>query len=293
MSDPITLPVALATGLVLQGLTAPAMRLSLVLIASASSSGRIDVLKPQLERRAGVRLDNADRTLNRPRGATIAVGEYEAPAFAELDYQAGIQKRLAGIVRGQLSPELIGEIAHPRHGGRTITVDGEELRRLDSVPGILLWLRLALDRQRGDDRVRIHLTDEDAAAIFGGYVQRAAITRTTADGETFRATSLSRIYDDLVAPAVRDLWGIEGYVVDAAPIVPVVRQRGRAWSSIEITMTKTRKRLSLRELAALGRDADEYELRKHANSDPSKMRSNGSPKSKRGGANVPSNEGAS
>lgn len=292
MSDPITLPVALATGLVLQGLTAPSMRLALVLIASASSSGRIDVLKPQLERRAGVRLDNADRSLNRPRSATIAVGEYETPVFAELDYTAGIQKRLAGIVRGQLSPELIGEIAHPRHGGRTVTVNAEELRRLDSVPGILLWLRLALDRQRGDDRVLIHLTDETAATIFGGYVHRAAITRSNRDGEQFRATSLSRIYDDLVAPAVRDLWGIEGSVVDAAPVVPAVRQRGRAWSAIEITMTKTRKRLSLRELAALGRDADEYELRKHRAEDPSKMRSIGSVKSKRAGATVTSNEGA-
>lgn len=77
-------------------------------------------------------------------------------------------------------------------------------------------------------------------------MQRAAIIGANAEGEQFRATSLTRIYGDLIAPAVRDLLGIEGHVVDTVPIVPKVNQPRRAWSAIEITMTETQVSQPLR-----------------------------------------------
>lgn len=272
-SSIISVPLAFGHGRIPAGLTAPAMRAALVLIARANPSGEFDIMKPELEALAGLRLDAADRFFDRLRGSQLACDGVALPAFDSIEYVPGVQKRLAGIIRGRLSPEVLHEITLPRWSGQRLQVDAGELAKLTTVPGILLWLRLGVERQSGrGQEFRLRLTDEDAAGIFGPYTGRAAIKRKTKSEGEFQWTSLSRIYDQLIGPGIKDLWdAIEGAVVDARPVVPE-RGRGRAWSHVEITMSKLRPMPSLRELQAASNSALDYERRKHKPTDPAKAR---------------------
>lgn len=257
----LTLPAALAHGLVPASLTAPALRMALVLIGAASSAtGQISMVKPHLERDAGVRLDNAHRSLERLRNATIVDARGEpALLFEDLTYLPGEQKRLAGIVSGRLSDETQEAIRSSGHAGRSITISIDELGRLSTIPGILLLLRLAVDRPHGD--IRLRMDEDECARTFGDYLSRATIRRTNASGDQFRWTALSRIFAELVEPGVKDLWGaLDGYVVDAIPGVP--EKKGSPWSYIDITMAKLQPRKSLRELATSLKDSQHYEIRK-------------------------------
>jgi hypothetical protein len=262
MRDTISLPAALCDGLILEGLTAPSMRIALVLIAAATGGpGALDILKPVLEKQAGVRLDNAHRSLERIRDCTLSDGQR---VFDEIVYHPGAQKRLAGIVRGLLSGPLLDAISDPRHGGRTVEIDLEELRGCGTVPGILLLLKLASPRQAAINEIRLRLVDRDCLDLFGGYLDRAGVDVVDADGTTSRSTSLSRIYADLITPAVRDLWSaLDGYTIDAVPSVPVVKRRGRAWSHIDVVVTRLERRKSVRELMTAIGDHRRYKATKH------------------------------
>lgn len=261
MATILTLPAALAHGLVPAGLTAPGLRMALVLMGAASSAtGQISMVKPHLERDACVRLDNTHRSLERLRNSTI-VDTRGDPAllFDELNYSPGEQKRLAGIVSGRLSDEAQEAIRNSGHAGRSITISIDELGRLSTIPGILLFLRLAADRADGD--IRLRMDEGECQRTFGDYLSRATIRRVNADGDEFRWTALSRIYGELVEPGVKDLWSaLEGYVVDAVPGVP--EKRGAAWTHIDITMKRLQPRKSLRELAAASKYHQHYEIRK-------------------------------
>ena len=290
-ADAIALPIAIASGVIPGDLTAPAMRAALVLIGRADASGNFDILKPDLERLTDLRLDNADRFLNRLRDSQFETADGMAPAFAEIVYIAGIKGRLAGVIRGQLSAALIDSISSPVHAGRTVTLAFDELRRLRTTPGILLLLWLST--RRGDDELRIRMTDRDALQVFGPYVARAAITRTTKRDGEHQWTGLSRIFSELVEPGIRDLWGaIPGYDIDAVPMSRTGLGRGRAWSHIEVSMVRLVRRMSVKQLAARQREIEDYERRKHINEDPAKMRPTGSVEPQEPGASVPDNEGA-
>ncbi|QYO78391.1 hypothetical protein [Devosia salina] len=269
----VSVPLALASGRMLTGLTAPAYRAALVLISRAGNGSSFSITKPELEQLAGLRLDNADRLLERLRSSTLAVDGVAVPAFDSIEYTPGVQKRLAGIISGTISPEFMDEISRLQWRGQKVSLDTGELVKLTTVPGILLWLRLAIERQSGSNEdFRLRLTDMDAVAIFGPYAQRAAIKRTTKSEGTFQWTSLSRIHEQLIAPAVKDLWtAIDGQVVDARPAVPE-RGRGRAWSYVEISMSKLRAVPSLRELNEAMKAKAEYDERKHIVTDPAKAR---------------------
>lgn len=263
------LPIALASGVVMSGLTAPALRMALVLLSELSPTGGINMLKPRLERLAGVRLDNAERSLNRLRDARFERGDDAPFVFDELTYTPGAMKRLAGVISGRLSPAFFESIADPSWGGKTIQVDLEELRQLSTVPGILLWLRLAIERNARTDGFRLRMKAEDLALIFGPYLSRATISRkTAADGE-FMWTSLSRIHTAVVAPAITDMFGVfRDYDVDATPITRVGSGKGTPWLAIDIEMDRLVRRPSLKEMAKKSRDRDAYELRKRKPSDP-------------------------
>lgn len=269
----IAAPLALCHGRILAGLTAPAYRAALVLISHAKPNGIFDITKPELEALAGLRLDAADRFLERLRDSQLACEGNASPAFAEIVYVPGIQQRLAGIIKGRLSPEMLDEISSLRWSGQRLQLDAGELAKLTTVPGILLWLRLAIERQTATDSTfSLRLRDEGAASIFGPYTARAAINRKTKSEGEFKWTSLSRIYEQLIEPGVRDLWtAIDGYVVDARPAVPE-RGRGRAWSHVEITMAKLRPMPSLRELNEAAARKAEYDATKHSNVDPARAR---------------------
>lgn len=256
------LPIALCQGLILGGLSAPALRIALVLAAHADASGRFSMTKPSLERLTDIRMDNADRILDRVRGAEAEIDGDPVRAFDDITYTPGVQKRLAGIVTGSLSSGMVTAMAHPRFGGRFVTVDLGELGKLSTVPGILLWLRLATERRDGE--VRLRLRDEDMLGLFGSYIGRAAITRTTVKDGEHVWTGLSRIFTNLVDPGVRDLWNaLEDVLVDARPISRTGRGHGRAWSSIELEMAPVRKLPSIREMAAAEREKAAYHARKH------------------------------
>ena len=267
----LSISLAFASGHILGGLTAPAYKAALVLLANANASGSFDITKPELERLAGLRLDAADRFLERLRVSQIACEGEAIPAFGEIEYVPGIQRRLAGIVKGRLSPEIMHEITKQRWSGQRLTLDAGELAKLSSVPGIILWLRLAAERHGATGEVvRLRLNEQDAASMFGPYAGRAAITRTTQRDGEFQWTSLSRLYEQLIAPGVKDLWGaFDGYVVDARPAAPE-RGRGRAWAYAEITMSKLRPMSSLRELGKQSAERLAWEQRKFDKADPSK-----------------------
>jgi hypothetical protein len=263
MAETIKLPAALAHGLVPAGLTAPALRMALMLIAAAGArTGRIDILKPHLERGAAVRLDNAHRSLERLRECTIVdAGGQPAHLFDELVYTPGEQKRLAGIITGSLSGTARAAIGQPQFAGRTIEISLDELRRLSTIPGILLLARLAADRPNGD--IRLRMGEDECQRTFGDYLSRATIERQNADGQAFRWTALSRIFAELIEPGVKDLWSaLDGHVVDAVPGVPENRGHGNAWSHIDITLKRLAPRKTLRELAAVVKADEEYQVRK-------------------------------
>lgn len=263
------LPVALASGVVMSGLTAPALRMALVLLSELSPTGGIDMLKPRLEKLAGVRLDNAERALNRLRDARFERGDDAPFVFDELNYTPGSMKRLAGVIAGRLSPSFFESIADPSWGGKTVQVDLDELRQLSTVPGILLWLRLAIERQSGTDQFRLRMRGEDIAPIFGPYLSRATISRKTAADGQFMWTSLSRMFTSIVAPAISDLHAVlPDHVVDATPITKVGAGKGVPWLAIDVEMNRISRRPSLREMAKRSRERDEYELRKRKPTDP-------------------------
>lgn len=203
MTSDIELPAALAHGLVPAGLTAPSLRMALVLLAAASDgTGNISVMKPHLERDAAVRLDNAHRSLERLREASIVDRNGEpARLFERLVYSLGEQKRLAGIISGTVSVAAREAFAAGAMSGKAISIALPELRRLSTIPGILLLVHLAADRD-GDD-FRIRMDDDECVRTFGHYLSRATVERRNTDGETFRWTALSRIFAELVEPGSR------------------------------------------------------------------------------------------
>lgn len=267
--ETMKLPLAVASGLVMSGLTAPAMRMALVLLGRASPMGAINVLKPDLERLAGVRLDNAERSLDRLRMSQFDAGGHAEFVFDGLGYTPGAYKRLAGVITGSLTTPFADAIANPVWAGKTVEVDLAELRQLTTVPGILLWLRLAIERQAGTEQFRLRMKAEDLAPVFGPYLSRATINRrTAADGE-FAWTSLSRMFNSVIAPAIEDLHAVfADHVVDATPITRAGGGKGVPWVAVDIEMERIHRRKSLRELREMGAQREEHRRRKHEPSDP-------------------------
>ncbi|SDG84023.1 hypothetical protein [Pelagibacterium luteolum] len=272
----IDAPFGLTNGVSLSGLTAPSMRVALALICQADGNGAFSITKPLLEKTCNVRLDNAHRFLNRPRDCQYeAQGEYLAPAFERIDYVQGERGVTAGIISGQLTMRFVEDLVRFKDNGVDVKLPVDELRMLSTIPGILLWLRLARERSEvlatpDDDGKRervlklaegsvcLRLQAEDAAAIFGQYTSRATVVRANADGEEFRSTSLSRIYEELVKPAVTDLWkAMPEWDVDARPVTSDRPLHGRAWKRIDLTMAPLWKRPSLKELAKRTKSLDE------------------------------------
>lgn len=249
----LTLPAALAQGVILAGLTAPSMRVALVLIANASSAGRIDMLKPEVEKLAGVRMDNANRMIERLLQSVIDIPyseepEVGEPVFDELIYTPGIEKRFAGVIIGTLSGSFRTAVGRMTRTG-TVMLDIDVLRRLSTVPGIVLYIRLQLERSKAPKEavIRFRLKDADGFAMFGQYCRQASTGRVSADGESFRSISLGRIARHLIEPAVRDLGDASQDIeINAVAGIPEQAVRGKAWSHVDIVARRL-KRVSLKE----------------------------------------------
>src|SRR5690606_17284375 len=106
----------------------------------------------------------------------------------------------AGVITGSLSGPARSAMSEPRFVGRTVTISLDELGRLSTIPGILLLVRLAAERERSD--IRIRMDEDECQRVFGDYLSRATIERKNAAGESFRWTALSRIFAELVEPGV-------------------------------------------------------------------------------------------
>ncbi|MGV8953118.1 MAG: hypothetical protein ACOH2M_18615 [Cypionkella sp.] len=241
----LVLPRALADGVLLSGLTAPAMRAALVLVGYAGDSGRIDMLKPELERLAGVRIDNGQKFVDRIQQSAIDVPESDEveigePVFDDLTYTPGTEKRLAGIVRGQLSGSFRTAIGRMSRTGM-VTLDIDVLRHLDTTAGILIYLRIALERAAnpGKSVLKMRLRDVDAFGWFGQYCRQASTGRVNVGGDVFRSVSLGRIHRHLIAPGILDLAAaVDDFEVDAVTAVPEQAVRGRAWSHVDVLVRK-------------------------------------------------------
>lgn len=273
----LSLPRALSTGLIMLDLSAASMRAALVLIANARSDGSIDMLKPELERLAALRIDNGHRFLT-----PIFESRIDIPSdrdsegvgdsvFESLDYVPGEQKRLAGIIRGQLSLSFRRAISMPTFHGK-LDLDLDVLRRLGTVPGILIYLKIAaLLGQTSASVHRIRLKTDDAMAMFGNYVGQAATRTVNAAGEESMNVSLGRIHRHLIAPGVRDLAGaLEDYDVEAIAAVPETPLPGRAWSHVDVMVRRLKRVGTIKELSENQRQrAAYYNVRDKAKSDRS------------------------
>lgn len=273
----LSLPRALSAGLIMLDLSAASMRAALVLIANARADGSVDMLKPEVERLAAVRIDNGHKFLAPIFESRIDIpGERENDAvgesvFESLNYVPGEQKRLAGIIRGQLSLSFRRAIAMPSFHGK-VDLDLDVLRRLTTVPGILMYLRIASMLGQSSNSVhRMTLKTDDAMWLFGNYIGQAATRTVNAAGEESMNVSLGRIHRHLIAPGVRDLAGaLEDYDVDAIVAVPETPLPGRAWSHVDVMVRRLKRVGTIKELSESQRQrAAYYSVRDKAKSDRS------------------------
>jgi hypothetical protein len=264
----LSLPQGLAEGIILSDLSAPAMRATLVLIAAAKADGSINLLKPDLEMIAAVRIDNGHRFLDALTESCLDMPadqehvSYGDAVFKSLDYQPGEQKRFAGIIRGQLSDSFRGAVSEPRWQGR-IEIDLDVLRRLTTVPGILMYLKIAgmLARNPSQSVHRMRLKINDAMALFCNYGGQAATKTRNAAGEFSLNISLGRIHRHLITPALIDLGNaLEDFDVDAVVAMPENPAPGRAWSHIDIMVRRLIRLGTLSDLNERQRQRGAYKI---------------------------------
>lgn len=241
----LNVPLAVASDIDLADLTAPSARLAIALISIADKSGRIDVLKRDLERVVGVRLDNASRLLEPVMHRFLA----------DVTYVRGEQGKTAGIITGRLSGELtyglVGQSA-----GRTVQITADELRDYRSSAAITFRLRVGAAFADPATRVaRWRITAEKAAQFFGPTVSSvAALKRDNAAGEKVTSISLARAGKSIIMPAISDLnERAEGIRVTAKALLDGddTLQR-RRWIAIDVEARRY-ERVGLADLAKRAR----------------------------------------
>jgi hypothetical protein len=252
---------ALAQGVLPTGLTAPAFRAFLVLLASADGSGQIDILKPELERLSGNRMDNAHRFLDRLRDALIdAQGVEPAPWFNSLVYTPGVEKRLAGVIRGELSPAARALLASPRYQGQ-VQLQVDELRRLSTVPGVILYLRCQaiLAAKPSAREIVQRWNDDELLEVFGQYAASARSVRKLGSGETSVTVSLSRMTAALLRPGADDLRAaLDTFTAAVIEGKPLGAGRGKAWSHVDLVLQRLSPRPKLMDLIAAQNERIRY-----------------------------------
>ena len=241
----LNVPLAVASDIDLADLTAPSARLAIALISIADKSGRIDVLKRDLERVVGVRLDNASRLLEPVMHRFLA----------DVTYVRGEQGKTAGIITGRLSGELtyglVGQSA-----GRTLPIAADELRDYRSSAAITFRLRLAAAFADPATRVaRWRITAENATQCFGSTVSSvAALTRDNSAGETVTSISLARAGKSVTLPAISDVnERAENLRVSASMLLDGDESmQRRRWIAIDVEARRYQK-LDLADLAKRAR----------------------------------------
>lgn len=260
-TETIRVPAALARGILASGLTAPAMRAFVVLLGHADPSGKIDIIKPKLAEQAGVRLDNAHRFLEPLRESMIDINadciDGEGHWFDDLTYEPGRRSATAGVIRGQISGAALAVLSHPDLGGE-IPLLVAELRRLGTVPGILMYLhaRALIGKSPKSNALTLRF-DEAALGVLLGEYRRSAVSKTKlANGETSTTVSISRIAATLLSPGVDDL---ASAVDDFAVGMREGRlARSNRWKHVDVELQRLAPKKSLREMLRADRKKEDY-----------------------------------
>ncbi|KQX40386.1 hypothetical protein ASD04_07080 [Devosia sp. Root436] len=234
----LSIPLAVAEYLVLEGLTAPQMRIALTLLCLAGAGGQVRIEKPSLERMTGVSMDAANRTLDPVRKTLLGLHGHPSSGsavFADIVYEPGKRGVSFGVVSATLSREMRGVMAET--GTRMMKLPADEMREYSSVPSIILRLRLgaALEADKTAAVARMRLRPEDLQPTFGGYA-RSAVVRTTSrvTGEVAEHVSLARAGAVLVDPAVNEITKIS----NSMRVKAGRRMAGRKWAAIVVEATR-------------------------------------------------------
>lgn len=261
----LQVPRALAHGVLPAGLTAPALRAFVIMLAHAGPDGTIDLLKPALVDQSGTRIDAASRFLEPLRSTTIAIAMGNAADgehwFDEIRYRPGERTKFAGVIAAQLSPAARTIMAQPDLVG-TIEIQVDEFRRLTTVPGVLLYLRLRdeLARAPKAKAVTMRAVVEDLHGLFGVYCAAAASKRVNADGDLELTLGLSRVTATLLVPAVADLAkAMDTVGVDLIEGKAEGAGRGVRWRHVDIVAERLAPR---KTMVVIG--AAEKERKAHA-----------------------------
>lgn len=253
----ISVPVALGAGALPTGLPAPAYRAFVMLASLANDGGYVNILKPELERLTGTRIDNANRFLEPIRDSLIdlpglddvAVGE---PWFDEIDYVPEEQKRLAGVITAQLSPAGRSVQRSLRWPGN-FPIAADEFRRLSTATGIIVYLRCRriIAGVGKVSEIVERFDDETLFSVFGQYAKAAVSSKRNAAGDIVQTLSLSRMTEVLLEPGVADVRAHADDIILAIDVAkPGSGGRGRRWSHVDLVIAPRPKRRTLRELDA-------------------------------------------
>lgn len=256
----LRVPRALAHGVLPSGLTAPALRAFIVLLAHADAAGSIDMLKPLLVEHSGTRIDAASRFLEPLRATTMATAHGHAldgePWFDDVTYAPGERTKFAGVVKTTLSPAARTIMAQPDLIG-SVEIQVDEFRRLNTVPGIILYLRLRDELAQAPKArsVTMRAVVEDLHGLFGIYCAAAASKRVNADGEVEMSLGLSRVTATLLRPAVADVArAIDGYAVDLIECKAEGAGRGVRWRHVDIVAERLAPKRTMKDLGAAERE---------------------------------------
>lgn len=239
--DVLKVPFTLASECTIGGLNAPSMRLAVVLATMAfhGHQGEWSINKPDLELRAGVVLDSAERLLAPVRGAILEKDDISVPVFERLEYEPGQRFKTAGVITARLS-FMAREMLFSQQ--KVVRMPLDEFRAYSSISAVILRLRLAARLQdlktSKNDVWRLKPEDLASTGVFGSYSKLAMITRTNAKGETAEYVSLSRAEAKLLRKGVDEINArSQGAKVD---LVPIKTSAGPKSHGIAIDIITTR-----------------------------------------------------
>ncbi|WP_417584365.1 hypothetical protein [Pelagibacterium sp.] len=256
----IDIPLPLAQTLYPSGLSAPQMRAMIVLLSRVNADGYFEILKPQLEEAADLRIDNATRFLM-PLFESL-VGNIAEPDlwFDDLQYIPGIRRTTAGVIKGKLSP---AGGYHMQLDRGFVPIRVEEFRSYSSVHAILLRLRLGawFHLNPGMKQMKIRMTAEDVHDMFGDYCRAARRERPDGDYEI----TLGRLLASVLTPGAEQINAIsDEFSVGLSAKRKASGAVGRALEFVEISANRLEDRATLKDLVKATRYRERMQRHRRA-----------------------------
>lgn len=129
----------------------------------------------------------------------------------------------------------------------------DELRRLSTVPGIILYLRCQaiLAGKPSSREIVQRWDDQELLEVFGQYAASARSVRTLASGEQSVTVSLSRMTAALLTPGADDLRAaLDSFAAAVIEGKPLGAGRGKKWSHVDLVLQRLAPRPKLKDLVA-------------------------------------------